>query len=171
MERIARVLALDEALLVAARRLHRPVLTRLLRGVTHLGDGLSLTFLGLVLLCAGDATYHLGVLLGVSTGAAALIAQFVKRVSRRRRPSVHIQGFTALVQSPDAFSFPSGHTAAAIALAVAWAGQGHGLGGLMAGVATLIAFSRVYLGVHYPLDVMAGALIGLLSGALARGLM
>jgi undecaprenyl-diphosphatase len=156
-------------LLVAVRRLHRPLLTRALSAVTHLGDGQSLTFVGLVLLLAGsDATRHLAWLMTLGAGGATVFTQLVKRVSKRRRPNIGIQGFTSLVQSPDAFSFPSGHTAASVALAVAWAGEGSGLGLLMSGFAAFVGFSRVYLGVHYPLDVMAGTLIGLSAGALAR---
>lgn len=166
METLRRVLAWDEALLVAISRLQRPLMTRALRGVTHLGDGLSLTFLGLVLMTAGQT--HLAWLLTLGAGGAALIAQVIKRSTRRRRPNAGIQNFGALVENPDAFSFPSGHTAAAVALAVAWAGQGSGLGMLASGFALLVAFSRVYLGVHYPLDVMAGAFIGLFAGGLAR---
>lgn len=163
------MLAWDEALLVRISRLQRPLMTRALRGVTHLGDAQSLSFLGLVLLAAGTAqTRHLGLTLLLSAGGAAILAQLVKRVSKRRRPNAGIVGFTALVQNPDAFSFPSGHTAASVALAVAWAGEGSGLGLLASAFAAMVGFSRVYLGVHYPLDVMAGALIGLSAGALAR---
>ncbi len=169
METLRRLLAWDEALLVAVSRLQRPVMTRALRGVTHLGDVQSLTFLGLVLLLAGTSvTRHLGWMLLLASGGAAVLAQVVKRLSKRRRPNAGILGFTALVQNPDAFSFPSGHTAASVALAVAWAGEGSGLGLLASGFAALVGFSRVYLGVHYPLDVMAGALLGLTAGVVAR---
>ncbi|MDP1825216.1 MAG: phosphatase PAP2 family protein [Archangium sp.] len=169
MEKLRRVLAWDEALLVAVSRLQRPVVTRALRGVTHLGDAQSLTFMGLVLLLVGTAyTRHLGWMLMLGSGLAALLAQVVKRLSKRRRPNAGILGFTALVQNPDAFSFPSGHTAASVALAVAWAGEGSGLGLLASAFAALVGFSRVYLGVHYPLDVMAGATLGLVAGGVAR---
>lgn len=169
MEKLRRVLAWDEALLVAVSRLQRPVATRALRGVTHLGDAQSLTFMGLVLLLVGTAyTRHLGLMLMMGSGLAALLAQVVKRLSKRRRPNAGILGFTALVQNPDAFSFPSGHTAASVALAVAWAGECSGLGLLASAFAALVGFSRVYLGVHYPLDVMAGATLGLIAGGVAR---
>lgn len=156
-------------MLLRVHRWHRPLLTRALRAVTHLGDAQSLTFVGLVLLAAGtQLTRHLAWMLLLGAGGAAVLAQAVKRVSRRRRPNVGITGFNALVANPDAFSFPSGHTAASVALAVAWAGEGSGLGLLAASFAGLVGFSRVYLGAHYPLDVMAGAALGLFAGTLAR---
>jgi undecaprenyl-diphosphatase len=160
------VLAWDEALLVRVSRWQRPLATKALRGVTHLGDGQSLAFLGLVLFCAGSGQLAWKLLLGA--GGAAFLAQLVKRFTRRRRPNVGIRGFAALVENPDAFSFPSGHTAAAVALAVSWAGEGSGLGLLASGFAALVGFSRVYLGAHYPLDVMVGCLLGLTAGGLAR---
>jgi undecaprenyl-diphosphatase len=166
---LARLIAWDEAALVRLHRWQRPAMVKVLRAVTHLGDGASLTFLGLVLLAAGSTeSLHLGALLGWSTAVAAALAQVLKRWLRRKRPNAGIAGFSALVANPDAFSFPSGHTAATVALAVAWAGQGHSLGALAAAFAALVGFSRVSLGAHYPLDVMCGAVLGLISGAVAR---
>jgi len=166
MKTFEALLAWDEAVLLRVRRWHRPVLTKVFRAVTHLGDAPSLTFVGLVLLAAGAQGLAWWLLLGA--GGAAVVAQGLKRVLKRRRPNHGIAGFEALVGNPDAFSFPSGHTAATVALAVVWAGQGNGLGALAAGFAAWVGVSRVYLGAHYPLDVMAGGALGLAVGAAAR---
>ncbi|HSN92574.1 MAG TPA: phosphatase PAP2 family protein [Anaeromyxobacteraceae bacterium] len=96
------------------------------------------------------------------------LSQAVKRGLARARPDSAIEGVEALAANPDRFSFPSGHTAAAIAVAVAFAGAPFGLGPGAAVLAAGIALSRVYLGAHYPLDVAAGAVLGLLAGVAAR---
>lgn len=165
----SRVLAWDEATLLRVVRWQRPLSVRLLRAVTHLGDAQTWGLVCLVLAMMGTPTgTHLALELGAATGLAALVAQVIKRLSRRRRPTAGIHGFSAFVGNPDAFSFPSGHTAASVAAAVAWAGEGAGLGALAASLSVLVGFSRVALGAHYPLDVGAGALLGLLCGLAAR---
>jgi undecaprenyl-diphosphatase len=166
---LERLLAWDEALLLRVSNWQRPLTSRLLRTCTHWGSGESLTFVGLVLLVLGGPIGHLlATRLLLGAGSAALVAQVLKRVLKRRRPNSGISGFTALVENPDAFSFPSGHTAACVATAVAWAGLGDLLGPATAVFAATVGFSRVSLGAHYPLDVSVGALIGLLCGAAAR---
>jgi undecaprenyl-diphosphatase len=165
-----RLLAWDTRLLVRVMRWQRPITIRFLRAVTHLGDGAVWGFVGAVLATIGtEQTLTLAHRLLISAGGAALTAQVIKRLLRRRRPTAAI-GFTELVQNPDAFSFPSGHTAAAVATAIAWAGEGRSLGAATGVFSALVAFSRVALGAHFPLDVMAGVVIGLGFGALARAI-
>jgi len=166
---LQRLLSLDEALLVAAQRLRRPWRTALARALTRLGDATSWTAAGLALLATSTPLgLHLGLRLGAAAGLATLLSQAVKRGLARARPDSAIVGFEALAANPDRFSFPSGHTAAAVAVAVAFAGAPFGLGPGTAALAAGIALSRVYLGAHYPLDVVAGAVLGLLAGIAAR---
>lgn len=163
-----RLLSADQALLLSVRRLECAFMTRLMRTFTHLGDWASWVVIGLLLAAAGGAGLRYCTLLGFGATTAVTVSYFLKRLCCRTRPSTGIVGFAALAEIPDAFSFPSGHTAAAFGVAVALAGEGGGLAALTLLVACGIALSRVYLGAHYPLDVAAGVLVGAFSGLGAR---
>ncbi|HSU81373.1 MAG TPA: phosphatase PAP2 family protein [Thermoanaerobaculia bacterium] len=163
-----RVLSIDERLLLTVRRWESRFMTRLMRGLTHLGDPASWVLAGLVFGFSGGVGRYDCALLGTAAVLALLIAHPLKRLCRRERPSRGIGGFAALAENPDVFSFPSGHTAVAFAVAAAFAGQGVPLAGFLLALAVGIAVSRVYLGAHYPLDVAAGVLVGTLAGTGAR---
>jgi undecaprenyl-diphosphatase len=166
--RLAGLLAIDERLLVAARRLHGPWRTRLARALTRAGNTSSWVLAVLAFLAAGAPFLRLGVRLGVATLLGTLLSQALKRSLHRPRPTSAIIGFEALAENPDRFSFPSGHTTAAFAAAVALAGAPFGLGPAALVLAVGIGLSRIYLGAHYPLDVAVGAPLGGIAGGLAR---
>jgi undecaprenyl-diphosphatase len=165
---IARVLLLDEVLFRRIGAFRPAWMVRAMRALTHLGDAPSWICIGLFLLACGGGAAHAGLSLGAAALLATASSQALKRTCCRPRPSTAVQGFVALVDNPDAFSFPSGHAAAAFAVATALAGQGSTLGPLALGLAAAIAVSRVYLGAHFPLDVIAGGILGCGCGALAR---
>jgi undecaprenyl-diphosphatase len=169
--RWARFLSFDEAVLLSVRRLHTPWGTAAARTLTALGDAKSLTLAGIACLATFTAKgAHLGLRLGAAAGIATVLSQALKRSLTRRRPDASIAGFEPLAANPDRFSFPSGHTAAAFGVAVAFAGEPHGLGPGALLLATGIGLSRVYLGAHYPLDVAAGAVLGVFAGLASRAL-
>ncbi len=156
----------DEALLHALVLRRRGWLDRLLRRVTHLGDAVTTVPLAAVLLASSPR--GVGGRVAWALLASHLAAQAVKRTVNRPRPH-RPAGVESLVNAPDRFSFPSGHAAAtlSIALPVAWVLPAPMAAGVL-GLALLVGTSRAYLGVHYPGDVLAGwalAAAGALSAA------
>jgi undecaprenyl-diphosphatase len=97
---------------------------------------------------------------------ADLLATGLKDVIPRRRPHVH-----HLVALPSSHSFPSGHAATSFACATVLAGLAPRYRVAWVVLAAAIAYSRVYNGVHWPLDVLAGAVLGVLVGLTALRLL
>lgn len=91
-----------------------------------------------------------------------LIVQLVKRIIGRRVPS-RAMNCRSLIVEPDRFSFPSGHSAAATAVAFVYADAFPQLATILIPLAMLVGASRVCLGVHYPGDVLIGQLIAVLT--------
>ena len=92
----------------------------------------------------------------------------IKYYFRRRRPFVDVVQAIAVGKKPGTFSFPSGHSAAAFA--GAWLLRRHypRLALLWYTIAGMVGFSRIYLGAHYPGDVLSGALSGTLIAEATR---
>lgn len=161
----SRLLAWDQATLLAARQWRTPRRTAVARALTRLGDAGGWTFVGLAFFATFDpAGIALGLRLSVAALFATVLSQSLKRILHRARPDLAIAGFVPEAANPDRFSFPSGHTCAAFAVALAFVGVPLGLGYLFLALAIGIGASRVYLGAHFPLDVGAGALLGSMAG-------
>ena len=137
--------------------------------ITHLGDrGLMWILLTLVLL-AIPRTRRVGLMCMISMLIGMVITNLViKNWMARPRPYTLIKDLLLMIERQKDFSFPSGH--ATNSFACAWvlfrrAPKRFGIPALI--LALLIALSRVYVGVHYPTDVLAGIVIGILSAAAA----
>ena len=100
-----------------------------------------------------------------AAGVAWALANLAKVIANRPRPYEVVAGAVLRQQPAHGTSFPSSHTAVTVAVVIALAPfLPRALAGVAIGYAVLVGWSRVYLGVHYPLDVLAGAGIGMAVG-------
>lgn len=144
------------------------VLDTAMPAVTALGNYGIIWILLAALLLGIPKTRRLGAVMSVSLLIELLLCNVIlKPMAARPRPFAVNTGIRLLIEAPKDFSFPSGHTGASFAAAAALFFAGS-RAWIPAGIlAVLIGFSRLYLYVHYPTDVLFGALLGVGSGWLA----
>jgi undecaprenyl-diphosphatase len=97
---------------------------------------------------------------GTAALAGAAASTLIKVSVERLRPPLSDPSVTSLVAVPDGYSFPSGHATTAFAAAAAVGVLHPRLRWPLLALAAVVGFSRVYLGVHWGLDVLAGAMLG-----------
>ena len=149
--------------------LHSAAATPIVTFITHLGDkGILWILLTIALICFRK-TRKMGMACLISMVIGLVVTNLViKNWAARPRPYDFFEDLTLIIERQHDFSFPSGHSTNSFACA--WvifrmAKKRYGVPALI--LAILIALSRLYVGVHYPTDVLAGAAIGILSAEIA----
>lgn len=170
--RLSRIHEREHAATLFLNRMGSDLLVNGLFGViSRLGNGMFWYVLMAYLLlrhqhAALPAVSHM-----VATGLACLLLYtWLKKKTLRPRPYQRDNSIRVTVAPLDEYSFPSGHTLHAVAFTVVLAAYYPGMLWLTAPFTILVALSRLVLGLHYPSDVMAGALIGATVASLSLSL-
>jgi membrane-associated phospholipid phosphatase len=156
---------IDVALYAAIARTPTPALDRVMGRLSRAADysRLSIASAGLLALTGGRPGRRAAATGLACVGVTATVVNLAaKPLGRRRRPDRAAQNVPLArhVRMPASTSFPSGHSAAAFAFAT---GVGHVMPAVaipLRALAALVAYSRIHTGVHYPGDVVTGALMG-----------
>ncbi|MBQ3090192.1 MAG: phosphatase PAP2 family protein [Oscillospiraceae bacterium] len=165
------ILTLDSSILLWIQDfLRNDLLSAFFTTYTHLADNGELWIAVCVLFLLFRKTRPAGIVGLLSLLTAHLVnTELLKNIIARPRPFTRLEELECLIKQPSSYSFPSGHSSASFAAAGAWLQTLSGekwmapFKVLAVIMALLMAFSRLYVGVHYPTDVIAGSLMGFLA--------
>ncbi|MGH4118166.1 phosphatase PAP2 family protein [Clostridium sp.] len=140
-----------------------PLLDKLMTIITWMGNGgLVWSVLSIFLIYSNDYRM-LGYRVIISLILTAIVGEgIIKHLIRRARPFIKIDQGTLLISKPMTYSFPSGHAASSFSVVGVFIIQNSDMSIYIISLAFLIAFSRLYLKVHYTSDVLIGIILGLL---------
>ena len=164
---------MDAAEYGICRRLNRGAANGSLRAIfrvaSRLGDGVIwYAMLALLPLLYGRAAVRPVVIMAITGVVGVVLYKVLKKVCVRERPFITHSSISLAMPPLDRYSFPSGHTLHAVAFAWQAIAAFPELSWVLVPLASLIAASRVVLGLHYPTDVLAGAALG--AGLATTGL-
>jgi undecaprenyl-diphosphatase len=138
-----------------------PAVRRYFSAASRLGDGIAwYAMLALLPLLVGRPAFLPSLHMALTAGAGVVVYKLIKTALNRERPFASHRAVRALLPPLDRYSFPSGHTLHAVAFTIMLAHYFPALLVIAVPFAISVALSRVMLGLHYPTDVLAGALVG-----------
>lgn len=133
--------------------------------ITRLGDYGIFWIMLAILFLFFKKTRKIGISMGIALILGLVFCNLMlKPIIARTRPYIADPSLMLIVKPEADFSFPSGHTVASVECAVAIYVNNKKMGIAALVIAVLVAFSRLYLTVHYPSDVIIGAVLGVMTG-------
>lgn len=152
------------------QEIHNSFLDKIMCFITHLGDSGFIWIVLAIILLIKQNTRKIGiVVLGALILDLILCNVILKTLFARVRPCDINTSIKLLIERPNDYSFPSGHTASSFATVTAlYLCRMKRVGKVTLILAILIAFSRMYLYVHYPTDILVGIVFGLICGYVSK---
>lgn len=140
-----------------------PLLDKMMTIITWTGNcGIVWSLLSIYLINSNNYIM-LGYRVIISLVLTAIVGEgIIKHLIRRSRPFIKVNQGALLISKPMTYSFPSGHAASSFSVVGVFIIQNSHMSIYIISLASLIAFSRLYLKVHYPSDVLSGMILGLL---------
>ncbi|WP_341350112.1 phosphatase PAP2 family protein [Clostridium drakei] len=168
MKMMSAIQDLDNYILLSIKnKMHGYVIDKAMVIITYLGNGGIIWIAISILLMSNEEYRNIGFMTSGTLILSTIIGEgIVKHLVRRIRPCNHLNENKLLISEPKSYSFPSGHTLSSFAVAGVLSVYFAEYSFIFIGIAFLIALSRVYLYVHYPTDVIAGIVLGLLCSKL-----
>ena len=154
---------IDKKIINNVSRIQRPLFSKFLIPLTRIGSmGFVWVLIALPMLISNSLR-----ITGIKVILAVLLTGFIgegliKHLAKRKRPSKYIEEKDMLIRKPITYSFPSGHTSASVSSAIIISSTCPKLSIPVYTLAFLVSFSRLYFKVHYPSDILAGAILGLI---------
>lgn len=137
--------------------------------ITDLGGAISSTIFTLLIILIGNRKFKIiGLEALVVLGLSQIIVQFLKILLSRERPYNIIEKLNTFGIELKDYSFPSGHTTASFSIATTLSLNMPEISIVVFIMASIIGISRIYLGVHYPTDVLAGIILGVTSSIIVH---
>ncbi|WP_129599757.1 phosphatase PAP2 family protein [Anaerophilus nitritogenes] len=141
--------------------IQNPIFDRIMPWITFLGDKGLVWMIFCISLLLSKKYRRVGFLAICALAISSILGEGIfKHLFRRPRPFLQVPDLQLLIPKPTSYSFPSGHTSSSFAVAGVLFNKLKRFRKTIIFIAFLIAFSRLYLFVHYPSDVLAGVLLG-----------
>ena len=159
----------EQLLMFLQNSVRGPVLDTIMQFITSLGDGGFLAIAACLVLLLVPRWRKVGLTASLSLALDYVFLNLIlKNIVARVRPYVLLEGLQLITREPSDYSFPSGHTFSSFAAATAISRSVKFYGRMAVFLlAFCIGFSRVYLFVHYPCDVIAGVVLGIIFGMIS----
>ncbi len=161
------IIKIDKVIIYWIQRHRNKVLDKIFAFITYLGDNGFVWLLFIIFfIMTGKGFTGEAMFTGLAFSTIFCLV-LIKRLAKRKRPCDHDKSHVLTIRRPSGHSFPSAHSSAAFSAAGVIYLMLPEYAALALVIASLIAFSRVYLFVHYPSDVIAGSVMGISFATLA----